>query len=79
MNIITKLQRLFVDHPNSVRETYITHAVFALRCGIQLWGIGCIAIIHAFMPFLFTHTVTNMLEKLSDRMYERRCKYDKGW
>lgn len=63
--------RGFVDHPASVNETYIQHALFAGRFSFLLFGAGCAALVHAVIPSLFQTTASGMIEKLYAQMQSR--------
>jgi len=63
---------LFTKHPNSIGETYFEHLFFALISGVQLvWG-GLACIIHAFLPFLFQTTGSQIAKKIASNVTKRQ-------
>jgi hypothetical protein len=67
----TTFERLFVDHPRSVNEGYLTHAGVALRFSLLLLGAGMAALVHAFVPALFKTSASSMIRKLHAEMASR--------
>ena len=63
--------RAFTDHPASVDETYMQHALFAGRFSMMLFGAGFAALIHAIIPPLFEATASRMIANLNKTMMER--------
>jgi hypothetical protein len=63
--------RAFVDHPASVNETYLEHALFAGRFAFLLFAAGCAALVHAVIPSLFETTASRMISKLYSQMQAR--------
>ncbi len=57
--------KLFIEHPNSVGETYLEHMWFALRYSFCLCKCTFAALIHAFFPFLFTTWTSRKIEYLN--------------
>lgn len=64
--------RIFSDHPASVGETYGQHCLCALTFGFKMLRGAFACIVHAFFPFLFTHTGSKTIHELHDRMVIRR-------
>lgn len=67
----TSLTGLFTDHPASVGETYFEHMGFALRFSQRLFGASLAALMHAFLPFLFEKTASNVVARLHERLTNR--------
>lgn len=65
------IERLFLDHPAKVGETYGEHFRFALSFGITLIGAGFAAITHAVLPFLFETTASTLIKRLHQRIVSR--------
>lgn len=63
--------KLFVDHPSSVNETYGEHWYVANRFGILMLRAGLAAIVHGFIPGLFTRTGSNIVKGLNTEMMNR--------
>ena len=62
---------IFTDHPASVDETYFQHLRFAMGFSLRLFGAGCAALIHAFIPCLFEKTASNMIRDMHQRIVTR--------
>lgn len=66
--------KLFVEHPASVGETYSEHLVHATGFGARMvWG-GIACMIHAVLPFMFVKTASIVIHELHDRMVVNRAK-----
>ena len=65
------LRRLFVEHPESVGETYGEHMSVASWYGIRLLGAGLACIVHAVLPCLFVRTGSATIERLHGHMTGR--------
>ncbi|WP_334192073.1 DUF6356 family protein [Pararhodobacter sp.] len=65
------IQRLFLDHPASVDETYLEHARFAGSFAVWLVLAGLAAAVHAVLPFAFEHTASGILRRLHQRIESR--------
>tara|TARA_R110001599_G_scaffold75281_7_gene206858 strand:+ start:713 stop:988 length:276 start_codon:yes stop_codon:yes gene_type:complete len=61
----------FTEHPKELGETYLQHLLEALLFSATLAAAVFVCLIHAFLPFFFTHTGGDMVAKLSDRMTKR--------
>jgi len=67
-----QIKGLFTSHPASVGETYGEHMRVALSFAAPLAKAAGAALVHAFLPFLFTTTASLTVKRLYDRM-TRRC------
>lgn len=65
------MRNIFTDHPHSIGETYFEHMRFALKFGgkMTLGGLACI--VHAFLPFAFKKTGSNILLNMVQYFVER--------
>jgi len=54
----------FTEHPRSVGESYIQHMLSALRVWFWLAISATVVFIHAFLPFLFPTTGSEILKRL---------------
>jgi len=63
---------LFTAHPASAGETYAEHMRVALSFAGPLAKASAAALVHAFLPFMFTTTASQTVAILQDRM-ARRC------
>jgi len=58
------IDRVFLDHPGSVNESYGEHFVFAAGFGLTLMGAGAAAVVHALVPCLFERTASTTVKRL---------------
>jgi hypothetical protein len=65
------LNRLFLDHPQSVGETYGEHARFAFGFSMRLFGAAFAALIHAILPWMFEKTASTIVADLYQRTHNR--------
>lgn len=68
------LFKLFNEHPNSVGESYFQHMCVALSFFATFAFATFAAFVHAFLPFLFVKTGSNIILNLHDRMVNNRHK-----
>jgi len=66
------IDRLFIDHPRSVGETYFQHLGSAGRFGSRMILAGLACLLHGFFPFLFVKTGSNTIRSLHDNMVVNR-------
>lgn len=65
------IRKLFLDHPESVDETYLEHSWFALRfAGLLALAAGA-ALIHALIPAAFEKTASGIIARLYARTHNR--------
>lgn len=64
----------FTQHPKEVGLNYFTHMLFAFSVvgKLVLGTIACF--IHAFLPFLFTHTTSGIVKNLHSKIEHRKQK-----
>ena len=63
----------FFEHPSSVCLTYFQHWKFAMEMSGRLF-IGSIqSTTHAFFPFLFITSISNLTSTLKKRLSETGC------
>ncbi|OIQ81016.1 hypothetical protein GALL_372250 [mine drainage metagenome] len=65
------IDRLFLDHPRSVDETYLEHAAFAGKFSMTLFGAAFAALVHAVLPFAFEKTASTTVAALYARTQNR--------
>lgn len=63
--------KLFTAHPTSVKMTYLTHCLGALKIGVKLLLAGVGVIIHGIFPFLCCETASKTVKEL---YYEFQCR-----
>ena len=62
----------FTEHPGSVGESYTEHLRHAAGFGASMIGGGLACLVHAVLPFLFTHTGSTVVAALNTRMVVAR-------
>lgn len=65
------IQKIFLDHPATVNESYFGHMAFALTFAFWLTVAGIAALIHAFIPALCETTASRILGRLTAKMNAR--------
>tara|TARA_B100000214_G_scaffold364986_2_gene332194 strand:+ start:121 stop:336 length:216 start_codon:yes stop_codon:yes gene_type:complete len=66
------MKNIFTKHPNSIGESYFKHFLKAMSFGISLLLISFCVFIHAIFPFLFEHSTSEKIKKLSDKLEKRK-------
>ncbi len=69
------LQRLFIDHPASVDETYLQHMGVASSFGWAMAKACCACFVHAIVPGLCVKTGSGIIRDLHDRMVVNRVRH----
>lgn len=69
--MVTRIARLFSEHPASVEETYFEHMAFAAKFSMRLFAAALAALVHAFLPFLFEKTASGIVRQLYERTHNR--------
>ncbi len=69
------LKKIFLEHPNSVGESYFVHLFWAMLFGVHLLVAGLACIVHAVFPFVFTETASSIAEWVVNTSRDRR-RYD---
>jgi len=69
---ITMNRPSFTEHPASVGETYFEHLRHATGFAISMLRGGLACLVHAVLPFLFTHTGSGVVADLNTRMITNR-------
>jgi Family of unknown function (DUF6356) len=66
------LQRLFLEHPQSVGETYLEHQrqAFGFAGTMFLGALACF--VHGLVPSLFTRTGSMAVSRLHERLVVHR-------
>jgi hypothetical protein len=66
------LKRLFIDHPQSVDESYVEHFGVAGRFGVTMIRGGICALVHAIVPGWCVTTGSDTIVRLNRIMVEQR-------
>ncbi|HEX4268231.1 MAG TPA: DUF6356 family protein [Steroidobacteraceae bacterium] len=70
--------RLFLQHPQSIGESYLEHQRHALGFGFSLLFASLACFIHAMVPGLCVRTGSDAITRLHDRMVVHRTARDAG-
>jgi hypothetical protein len=62
----------FTEHPASVGENYFEHLRHAAGFAVSMISGGLACLVHAILPFLFTHTGSSVIVALNTRMVTNR-------
>ena len=62
----------FTRHPHSIGETYLEHMNKAVDTDIKIQLVTFILLTHAVCPFLFEHTASDKLYKITKSLQQRR-------
>ena len=66
------LDKVFLDHPHSLGETYWQHQRRALHFGISMITAGVACLVHALVPAVFVRTASSRVRSLYDEMNATR-------
>lgn len=69
------LNRLFVQHPASVGETYLQHMGVAASFGWAMAKASCACFVHAVVPGLCEKTGSSIIRDLHGRMVTNRVRH----
>jgi hypothetical protein len=67
------IRRLFLDHPESVGESYVQHLGVAGRFGLTMVAGGIACTIHAVLPAMFPAAGSSTVAKLHAQMVAKRA------
>lgn len=65
-------ERLFLDHPRDVGETYVEHMGASAAYGFRLLGMAGAAFVHALFPSLCRTTTSDRVCAMADEIRGRR-------
>ena len=60
-----------MKHLLELNETYLHHAVIALRFAALLFFLSIVAVVHAIVPWLFQNVTSNWITRLASEMEKR--------
>jgi len=66
------IDRLFLEHPRAVDESYGEHMRAAGGFGVVMIAAGFACLVHALVPGLFVSTGSKAIDRLHDRMVRNR-------
>jgi hypothetical protein len=73
------IDRVFLDHPRRVGESYGEHAAVAARFGATLVVAGLACLVHAVIPSVFTRTASDTVRRLHARLSARKPAPTAEW
>jgi hypothetical protein len=65
------LRYWFIEHPESVGESYFQHQRVALSFALELLGAAVCCLVPAIVPRLFEHAASGKVTQLHQRMATR--------
>lgn len=65
------INRIFLDHPAKVDETFLQHMAFASKFAGKLFLAGGAALVHAVIPCLFEKTASTIIADLYAKTHNR--------
>ncbi|MFT6406628.1 MAG: hypothetical protein ACJAQ6_000038 [Arenicella sp.] len=66
------IQACFLDHPESVGESYFQHLIAASGFAVRLVWAGLACFMHGVFPFLCVKTGSGIINQLHDSMLTHR-------
>ena len=66
--MIQTFNRLFVDHPREVKESYLHHMAASSRFGFRLLKLAGCAFLHALVPGVHKATVSKAVCRMADEL-----------
>ena len=67
-------ERIFLEHPRTVRESYAGHMWTAWSFGLRLLGASLACIVHGIVPCLFKQTASRQIQNLHEAMVTHRVR-----
>ena len=68
------LERLVLNHPQEIGETYTEHASHALWIGLRMIAAGLACLVHALIPGLCIRTASRTVDSITELMETRSNK-----
>jgi len=65
------IDRVFLDHPRSVDETYFQHLRFAAKFSFKLFVAAFAALLHAFIPAACEKTASRLIAEMYAKTHNR--------
>jgi len=62
------IRKFFLEHPDSVGESYLEHMAVAASFGARMVLAGLACCVHALVPGLFVRTGSAAISELHERM-----------
>lgn len=71
-------ERIFLEHPRTVRESYAGHMMVAWSFGFRLLSASLACMVHGVLPCLFKQTASRRIRELHDEMVTHRVRHPAG-
>ena len=65
------INKVFLDHPHSVDESYFEHMAFAGKFALTLFVAAFCALVHAIIPAAFEKTASRIIAQLYAKTHNR--------
>jgi hypothetical protein len=72
---VSVFERIFLEHPRTVRESYGGHMLVAWSFSLRLLGASLACLIHGILPCLFKQTASRQIRVLHDQMVTHRVRH----
>lgn len=66
--------RLFLEHPRSVNESYFDHFKMALSFSVKLFSAAFACLVHAIVPGFCVKTGSRLIQEIHEDMVKFRVK-----
>lgn len=74
---IWSFKKIFIEHPQSIGETYFQHMKCAITMAYKTFIISLILLIHAIFPHLYQDEASERIKKLNKEIQIRKgCRCD---
>lgn len=70
--------KLFLEHPRSVNESYLQHFRMALGFSMKLFSAAIACLMHAIIPGICAKTGSKLISELHEQMVRLRVKKPAG-
>jgi hypothetical protein len=75
---VSVIERIFLEHPRTVRESYAGHMATAWSFGFRLMAASLACLIHGLVPCLFERTASRQIRDLHEAMVTHRVRHPSG-
>jgi hypothetical protein len=59
-----------MGHLKQQNISYVEHFSFAMKLALQMMLLAMISLVHAFLPFIFTDTVSHSIKDIDNKLEE---------
>jgi hypothetical protein len=68
------IDRVFLEHPRTVHESYSGHMLVAWSFGFRLLAASLACLVHGIVPCLFKQTASRQIRELHEAMVTHRVR-----